>query len=246
MKTKTLLALGFILVLSSCSSSQIERLEWIGKAPPMEPMQPKKQEDIVNWPAQSEAPVLPTTSSSLWASNSKTFFKDQRANKVGDILKVKVSINDKATFDNKTERKREESDNTSAPSVFGLEKKIAGLLPGKGDPASLLDMSNKVNNKGEGNIERQETINTEIAAVVSQVLPNGNFVIYGSQEVRVNFEVRQLTIQGVIRPEDISTNNEIKSSQVAEARISYGGKGVITDIQQPRIGNQVADILSPF
>lgn len=189
-----------------------------------------------------------SSAASLWDSQSKAFFKDQRAKKVGDILTVKVEINDQAKLDNKTEAKRQESDTTTAPSVFGvgITSKLFGPLPGNTDPANLIDTSANVNNKGEGKIDRKETIRTDIAAVVTDILPNGNMVIYGSQQVNVNFEQRELTVQGVIRPQDISPANDVKYSQIAEARISYGGEGVISDIQQPRIGNQVLDILSPF
>ena len=234
------------LMLASCSTSQIDRLGWMGKQPPLAPVQPQSQTEPIMWPSVPEEKISYSSSASLFDSQSKAFFKDQRAAKVCDILTVKISINDKAKLDNKTEGKRQESDTTGAPSVFGLEKKLFGILPGDADPASLIDTSTNVNNKGEGKIDRKEIIDTNIAAVVTNILGNGNMVIYGSQQVNVNFEQRELTVQGVIRPQDISPKNEIAYSQIAEARISYGGKGVISDIQQPRIGNQVLDIISPF
>lgn len=234
------------ILLNACSSAQLDRLEWLGKEPPMKPVQPLTQSEPIQWPTMANKNSFQQNNNSLWSKNSKAFFKDHRAIKVGDILTVNIQISDKAELDNKTERKRTESDTTGAPNIFGLENKLLGYLPGDANPAKLLSSSNNLNNKGEGVIEREEKINTVVAAVVTEVLPNGNLVIYGSQEVRVNFEIRQLTVQGVIRPEDIDPKNEIQYSQIAEARISYGGKGIITDIQQPRIGNQIADILSPF
>ncbi len=240
---------AFAALASSCATSQMDRLEWLGKEPPMNPVQPQSQTPPIKWPMVARKPTTPGSSNSLWDGDSRTFFKDQRAGKVGDILTVRVSIQDKAQLGNKTERKRTETSDVKIPEFFGLQGKIAkvaGLLGNDQNPANLLDQDSALNNKGEGTINRNENINTMVAAVITDILPNGNMVIYGSQEVRVNFEVRQLTVQGVIRPEDITPSNEIIYSQIAEARISYGGKGVITDIQQPRIGNQLADILSPF
>jgi flagellar L-ring protein FlgH len=244
-KTLTIIAV-FLTTVSGCSSSQIDRLEWVGKQPPLSPVQPQSQQEPIMWPSAAEERVSYSSAASLFDSQSKAFFKDQRAQKVGDILTVKIAINDQAKLDNKTEGKRQESDKTGAPSVFGLEKKLFGFLPGNANPASLIDTSTNVNNKGEGKIDRKEIINTDVAAVVTSILGNGNMVIYGSQQVNVNYEQRELTVQGVIRPQDISPKNEVQYSQIAEARISYGGKGLISDIQQPRAGSQVLDIISPF
>ena len=243
---KLSVVLAVSMLATACSTSQLNRLEWVGKQPPLDTVEPKSQVEPIKWPEVHEETVRYSSAASLWDSNSKAFFKDQRAKKVGDILTVKVEINDQAKLDNKTEGKRQETNTTGAPSVFGLEDKLFGLLPGQADPASLIDTSTDVNNKGEGKIDRKEIINTNVAAVVTDILGNGNMVIYGSQQVNVNFEQRELTVQGVIRPEDISPKNEVLYNQIAEARISYGGKGVISDIQQPRVGSQVLDIVAPF
>jgi len=242
---KLIVASG-VLLLASCSTSQMDRLGWLGNQPPLDPVQPKVQSDPIKWPRVEEKKISYSSAASLWDSQSKTFFKDQRARKVGDILTVKVAINDQAILNNATEGKRQESNSTGAPSVFGLGARLFGWLPGKADPASLISTTTNNDNKGTGTINRKETINTDIAAVVTDILANGNMVIYGSQQVNVNFEQRELTVKGVIRPEDIASNNQIQYSQIAEARISYGGKGTITDIQQPRMGTQVLDVLSPF
>jgi flagellar L-ring protein precursor FlgH len=114
------------------------------------------------------------------------------------------------------------------------------------DPAAAINTTSGINDKGVGAVNRSETIKTQVAAVVTQVLPNGNLVIEGRQEVRVNFEVRDLIVQGVVRPEDINNDNTIPSAKIAEARIAYGGRGQITDVQQPRYGQQVLDAILPF
>jgi flagellar L-ring protein precursor FlgH len=225
-------------------------MKWLGKEPPLSeiknPQQHPNYAPIV-WPNEKQSAIAPKTSNSLWNGNSKSFFADGRARNVGDILKVKVNIKDKAALDNKTERTRGASEKLGVPEIYGLTESIIELVPKASiSGPNLLSVSGNMDNTGEGSIEREEEILTEIAAVVMQKLPNGNLVIYGSQEVRVNFEIRQLTIQGVVRPSDIGADNIINSSQIAEARISYGGKGIISDMQQPRIGNQVIDILSPW
>ncbi len=207
---------------------------------------PKDKSAPVRWPIARASQPDVRAANSLWSHTTRQFFRDQRAYKVGDILTVKVIIKDKAELDNKTERKRTTAENLGAPNVFGLEGKLLGLVPGNANPSTLLGVTGNTDSKGEGIIEREEEIQTEVAAVVTQVLPNGNLVIYGSQEIRVNFEVRQLTVEGVIRSEDVSPTNTIEANQIAEARISYGGKGLISDVQQPRIGNQIIDILSPW
>ncbi len=235
-------------ILSACSTSQLDRLEWLGRKPPM--TEQKVEPPSFKWPSEAPKVTKPASSNSLWDGNSKTFFKDQRAGKVGDIVTVRVAVQDRAQVNNRTERRRTENDNVRVPEIFGLQGKLAGLAKvvsgSKGNPANLIDQETVLNNRGEGIINRTENINTVIAAVITKVLPNGNFAIYGSQEVRINYELRQLTVKGVIRPEDITPNNEVSLNQIAEARISYGGQGVIDDIQQPRIGNQVSDILSPW
>lgn len=248
---KTILTLTSVLILTSCVTSQLDRMEWLGKEPPMSKMMDKTPKEVsapMNWPKYDDAKdrLEYVAANSLWDKKDKTFFKDNRASQVGDILTIKVSIDDKAELDNKTQRKRQDSDTGGITNLYGFEEVVRDLVPGNPNPASLINRTGNMNNLGEGNIDRKEVIQLDVAAVVTNVMENGNLVIYGSQEVRVNYEVRQLTVQGVIRPEDVSAKNDISYNQIAEARISYGGKGIIMDIQQPRIGNQLADIVSPF
>jgi flagellar L-ring protein precursor FlgH len=183
---------------------------------------------------------------SLWASNRKNFFKDQRAGQVGDILTVVINIRDQAELDNETEKTRASSENAGLDSLLGYETKLGKIFPDGVNPATLAGAEADSNYTGTGSIEREEEIDIEVAALVTQILPNGNMVIHGKQEVRVNFEKRIVAVDGVIRPEDISIQNTIQSNQIAEARIAYGGEGHLTDVQQPRYGQQFYDVVFPF
>jgi flagellar L-ring protein precursor FlgH len=183
---------------------------------------------------------------SLWHTGARAFFRDQRAGRVGDILTVVVTINDQAQLANETKRSRANTDTADAKSLLGFEGKLNKLLPNAVNPASLLDTASTLSNDGKGAVTRQEQIDLRIAAEIIQVLPNGNLVVQGKQQVGVNFDMRELTISGVIRPQDISSSNTITYDQIAEARIEYGGKGSINDVQQPRYGDQLLDILMPF
>lgn len=234
--------------LSACTMGQYDKLLAVGKEPSLQQVgvTPDKVSPV-QWPTHKmENDKQQASVNSLWQNGSKSFFGDLRARAVGDILKVSIQIADKAELDNKTERKRNNSDNIGAPSVFGLQGKLTKWLPGVQDPANLLETSSDMNNSGEGTIDREEKITSQVSAVVTDVMPNGNLVIYGSQEVRVNFEVRQVTIQGVVRPTDVDQDNMVDMSRIAEARVSYGGRGQITDVQQPRLGSQIVDILAPW
>lgn len=239
-------ALAGFLALSACST--IRDLTQIGSAPSLSPITnptEKRGYEPVSLPmpaADNEA----HTTNSLWRSGAKQFFRDQRAAKVGDILTVEISIDDSAKLDNSTTRSRSGTDNMGLTNLFGLENPIVRALPGDNDPANLLKTSSSTATKGDGAIDRKEAINLTVAAIITQILPNGNLVIQGRQEVRVNYEVRELLVTGIVRPEDISNINTVRHTQIAEARISYGGRGQISRLQQPRVGQQAVDILSPF
>ncbi|GAB4120559.1 MAG: flagellar basal body L-ring protein FlgH [Rhodothalassiaceae bacterium] len=234
------------LSLSGCNIG--ERLTRIGKAPDLAPIEnvqaPPRQRSIsLPQPANDFAPA---NANSLWRTGAKAFFRDQRASQIGDILTVIVAINDDAEVANQTVRTRTNGETAGLPNFLGLESKLPKILPDAVDPANLADFSSNSTHQGIGNVDRSEAINLTVAAIVTDVLPNGNFVIQGRQEVRVNFEVRELLIAGIVRPEDITSANTINHSQIAEARISYGGRGQLTDVQQPRYGQQLYDILFPF
>jgi flagellar L-ring protein precursor FlgH len=235
-----------LMMLSGCGMS--ERLSRVGTPPKMTQIEspyskPGYKPVAMPMPTQAAKNVQPN---SLWQAGSQTFFKDQRAHSVGDILTVMITIKDDASLKNKTSRVRAGDESSSLPNLLGLEAKLKNVLPDEFDPSALATMSSDSSSSGDGKVEREEEINLKLAAVITQVLPNGNLVIQGHQEVLVNFELRQLQLTGVIRPEDILNNNTISSEKIAEARISYGGKGQITDIQQPRYGQQVFDAVFPF
>ena len=234
------------LALSGCNV--MNRLANVGDSPDLTPVQnptgaPNYQP--VSMPMPAPLPMS-QQANSLWRPGARAFFKDQRASKVGDILTVVVNIADSGSISNATQRSRSMNEKAGATAFLGYESAANSFLPDQVDPTNLVDVESGGNHKGSGTIQRNETITTRVAAVVTQILPNGNLVISGRQEMRVNFEVRELTISGVIRPEDILSSNTISSDKVAEARMSYGGRGQITDVQQPRYGQQIYDILFPF
>jgi flagellar L-ring protein precursor FlgH len=183
---------------------------------------------------------------SILDPNSSKFFKYKSAWREGDIVKVKVKIQDKATLDNKTNQGRSSKDSMSTPNLFGLGDDLAKSLSSDGDKNNLVGANSSHTTQGNGNVTRNENINMDVAAVVKKVLPNGNLLISGQQEVRVNYEKRNLGISGIVRTKDISSDDSVMSNQIAEARISYGGKGTISEMQQPRYGAQVLDAVAPY
>lgn len=234
------------LGLPACGT--MDKISNIGKPPAMTKIaNPVTQENYQPVSLPMPAPEhVQQERNSLWASNRQTFFKDQRASNVGDIITVMIDIKDEATMDNKTERTRTGSENADLLSMLGYEQALDRILPQAVDNTDLIDADSTSTSSGDGSIEREEEVKVQLAAIVTQILPNGNMVIHGQQEVLVNFEKRVLGIDGVIRPEDISINNAISYEKIAEARIVYGGEGHITDIQQPRYGQQLYDIVFPF
>ena len=257
---KIILAITAASLVSGCGS--VERLGRIGKAPkmtaPEEIAMPGGERSIGNpgyrqgsvAAAVASAPVptgtvpvqAPAASASLFRAGAGAFFSDQRATRMGDILTIKINIADKAEVGNNTSRVRTGSESASIASLLGLEK----LLPKAINPANLASTDSKSQSGGGGNISRSETINMTMSAIVTNVFPNGNLGIRGRQEVRVNNELRELVVSGVVRPQDIGRDNSIRHSQIAEARISYGGRGQLSDAQQARWGQQIYDALFPF
>ncbi len=234
------------LMLGACNV--VDRITTIGSEPPMttikNPVQARKYQPVVlPMPRERHAVHEPN---SLWRPGARAFFKDQRASQIGDILTVNITIADEATLDNATSRTRDNAEDSDLTNFLGYESNLSRILPEAVDPTSLTSLGTKSKSNGTGSIARKESVKLVVAAIITQVLPNGNLVISGTQEVRVNFEKRILTITGVVRPEDISASNIIKHTQIAEARIAYGGAGQLTDVQQPRYGQQLYDVIFPF
>lgn len=236
---KLTLAVTLALTVSACGS--LDRISRIGKAPDLSPIEDQEvppsdrafERVAIPMP---EAGTNASSHNSLWRAGTRHFFKDPRAARVGDILTVEIEIEDKAKVDNSTSRSRTNSNTASIPDFpFGLKQ-----------TGNLVDLGSSTTNGGSGSVDRSEAISLTVAAIVTHVLPNGNLVIRGRQEVRVNFEVRDLIIQGIVRPEDITAGNTIEHTKIAEARVSYGGRGQITDLQQPPYGQQLYEILMPF
>jgi flagellar L-ring protein precursor FlgH len=246
------LSVAVVLMLPGCGS--VGRLSAVGKLPKVSAMEPQSAPPIqpslggqaISGRYSGGAPTDLPQGSSLFRTGAGAFFHDQRASSIGDILTVRINIADNAALDNSTTRSRTGKESAGLPNLLGLESKLNKILPGAVDPASLVNSNSTSNSAGAGNTSRSEQINTTVAAVVVGVLPNGNLVIEGKQEVRVNYELRELVVRGFVRPQDIARDNSIRSNQIAEARISYGGRGQITDLQQPRWGQQVYEALFPF
>lgn len=259
MKMKSVVcALMIVPLLTACGAAG--RLSNVGKAPrftPQEEVQIAAVErslarpDIVDRiephsSGAATAAAAPTQSASLFRSGAAGLFRDQRAAAIGDIVTIRINVQDRASVDNSTARSRTSSENAGLASLFGLQNPLSRLLPGNPDTGNLVDMGSQSRSSGTGTTERSETINMTMAAVVTDVLPNGNLVVRGRQEMRVNFELRELIVTGIVRPQDIARDNSIRHSQIAEARISYGGRGQLTDVQQARWAQQIYDALFPF
>ena len=232
--------------LSACSSA--ERLSRLGQGPELAGIEnptsdPRWRPVTMPMPNPSDPPLQ---NNSLWRQGSRTFLRDQRAASVGDLVTVLVSIQDEADMANSTNRNRENKESMGIPNLLGLESSFGRLFPAGFDPSKAVSASSSSDMNGEGTLKRSEQINLRVAATVSQVLPNGNLVVVGRQQVRVYQELRDLQVGGIIRPQDIGSDNTVKHDRLAEARIAYGGRGTISDVQRPRYGQELLDIILPF
>lgn len=226
------------VALSACSA--VDRIRNIGEAPKLDQVGNPSGNKIVSEIPKPQ-PIM-HLDNSLWQPGAQSFFHDPRAMHVGDVITVNVTVADAAKLDNTTSRSRTNSEDANMTNFFGIEN----MLPSTMDPASLVKMGSDNSNVGAGSIQRDETINMTLAALVAQVLPNGNLVIDGHQQVRVNSELRDMRLSGIVRREDITQNNTVNLSQIAEARVVYGGQGTMSDVQTPRYGSQLFDILMPW
>jgi flagellar L-ring protein precursor FlgH len=234
MRLTAVLAAG---LLAGCQNQAFNE---IGRAPAMSPigsgLQYTQTPQLAMYPKQ---PRQVSNGFSLWNDQQSALFKDARALNVGDILTVEIAINDKASFDNKTDRSRK---NTSGFNIGASGQSEASDFGWSGD----LKYGSNTKTEGDGSTERSEKLQLLVAAVVTGVLENGNLLISGSQEVRVNHELRILNVAGIVRTQDVDANNVISYDRIAEARISYGGRGRLTEVQQPPYGQQFMDLISPI
>jgi len=241
-------ALRFLLVLlaplalAGCGAA--DRLANVGRAPALSaidnPTASPGYKPVSLPMPPPEQPVY--QANSLWRSGARGFFKDQRAMRIGDILTVKVRFSDSANINNQTTRRRSGEEELGVKRLFGVEE----FIPTSDISTDAVNINSQGESTGAGSVRRSEALVTNVGAVITQILPNGNMVVEGRQEVRVNFEMRELIVAGIVRPEDVESDNTIQSTKIAQARISYGGRGQITDVQQPRYGQQVMDVLLPF
>lgn len=240
---KLLTIAALTALLAGCNT--MDRIASIGEAPTLSAIadptaQPGYRPVNMPMPEVVEASYQPN---SLFSNEARGFFRDQRAHRVGDIVTVYVTISDSAQMANQTTRGRSSSNDAGMGGLLG--SLFSAAVPNV-DASSIVALESGLSDSGNGAVNRSENLRTSVAAVVTQVLPNGNLVIEGRQEVRVNFEVRDLLVAGIVRPEDIGADNTIESSKIAEARIAYGGRGQITDMQQPRYGQQFMEAILPF
>jgi len=240
---KISLCFGVVLAVSACG-----RADHIGKPPSFTPNLESGERVAMldpGLPLQVER-KRKADSASLWSGGKQSLLGDRRAVQRGDIMTVVIEIDEKAEISNSTSRSRNGSESMGVPQLFGLPQRIDGSLPEGATMAEAVSINSSGSAGGDGSVKRNEKLELRVAATVMQVLPNGVLEISGSQEVRVNFELRELLVTGYVRPEDISRQNEITYDKIASARVSYGGRGQITDVQQPRYGQQVLDVVLPF
>jgi flagellar L-ring protein precursor FlgH len=228
-----------VVMLTGCGMN----IKEINREPSLSPVGTGLKTERV--PITSEPAVIPhyRPGNSFWQDSGADLFRDTRAMKIGDVVTVKIAIKDKASLDNTSERKRDSNRDFNLNLDYKMNTPV---MKGSGDGTITSGIDSKTESKGQGTITRSESIELLVAAIVTGILPNGNLVIAGSQEVRVNFEVRILTVAGVVRPRDISTENIVSYDKIAEARISYGGRGRMTEVQQPGWGHQLLDMLLPY
>ncbi|TFF21790.1 flagellar basal body L-ring protein FlgH [Jiella endophytica] len=234
---KTLVAIFGLAALAGCSTTADDAL----REPKLSPV----GSGLYEYPPVTVQPASfpgagPRTRNSLWTDDRADFYKDPRALDTGDIVTVKIEIKDQASLDNNSKRSR----TSGVGATLGLGGFFGNWVLPDVDANLTADGSSEA--EGKGKVSRSENIKLSVAAVVTQKLPNGNLFIAGQQEIRVNFEVRVLSIAGIIRPRDILPNNTIDYDKIAEARISYGGRGRLTEVQQPGWGQQVYDIVAPY
>ncbi len=239
----TLLIPAAALILAACTD-----LNTVGRAPEFSPIEGSNQQYALYSGSLPETadPNAPTDAASLWTGSTESLLGDRRAARRGDILTVVIEINDSAAIKNSTDRNRTGSKSMGIPQFFGIPQRIDEKLPEGASMETAVETNSNSTFKGAGNVARSEKLTLRVAATVVEELPNGVLKIEGQQEVRVNYELRELIVTGFVRPADITRQNEITYDKIAGARVAYGGRGQISDFQQPTYGQQISDIVLPF
>jgi len=237
-----------ILIVPLLLASGCAKLKNIGKTPEFSPIQGTDEHYAMMSRAlpQSVEQRRVADTASLWDAGRRSLLGDRRAVRRGDILTVVIEIDEKAEISNSTARNRKGSEKAGLPNLLGIPQRINEKLPNGATLDTAFESNSSSAFSGDGSVRRNEKLTLRVAATIINVLQNGVLEIQGSQEVRVNFEIRELLITGYVRPEDISRQNQITYDKIASARISYGGRGLVSDAQQPRYGQQAADIILPF
>jgi len=184
---------------------------------------------------------MPPSEGSLWTDAVGLLFVDPRARQVGDTVIIDIVENASSQMDVNTEATRESGIDVDVPNFTG-EANINKYM----SPDKLFEAKYKSEHKGEADSDRSGRITASIGGLVTQVLPNGNLVIYGRRDMKVNSETQHITVSGIARPEDITGDNRIKSTYLADARIEYYGTGALADKQRPGWGTRVMDFIWPF
>ena len=237
-----------LTLIASMAVTACGRIDHLGRPPSFTPSTDSREQVAMMWPGLPlvTEDVSPAQQASLWSSGSQSLLGDHRASRKGDILTVVIEIDEKAEISNDTSRSRSGSESLAVPQLLGLPQRVAPDLPIGASLDEAVEVGSSSSSSGAGSVKRKEKLTLRIAATVVDILPNGVLSIQGSQELRVNFELRELLVAGFVRPADISRQNEITYDKIASARVSYGGRGQITDVQQPRYGQQVLDAVLPF
>ena len=232
-----------LVLLTACGAA-----DHLGRQPALTEVQAGDEFDAMTMPeiAAPERFATPQAAASLWAGGHASLVADRRATQRGDILTVVIQIDDKAEMSNTSARARAASDEVSLPQFAGIPQRLDARLPEGASMGELVQGDSSSSYRGNGSVTRRDRLTLRVAATVVEAMPNGVLRIQGSQEVRVNYELRELTVSGFVRPQDIGRNNEVAYDRIAGARISYGGRGQIMDVQQPRIGQQIADMILPY
>jgi flagellar L-ring protein precursor FlgH len=234
-RAQILIGCTLLVVISGCATKPNE----IGQEPRLSEMGKSLTSEQLQLTALYRNANAEANGSTTWDDSKGFLFRDFKARTQGDVLTIDISIDDKASLGNQSNRSKEASVNNSLDYLI----KFLGLgTSGSGS----LDINSSSASAGKGNVQRSEKIKFSLAAIVTKTLPNGLLLVSGSQETRVNFELRILTIQGLVKPQDITKDNRVSFDKIAEARVSYGGRGRLTEVQQPQIGQQVYDIIRPF